>query len=448
MESAPLDRRRFLRMAAGLGLAAGLGGCETPGGAALPSPAARRVPGDLAGAAVWVPGYEPGAATANGVPLVANRRIARAVRDPSKPHRLLSRIGMDGGVRQALLPAHAHDVAIAPDRSVGVLCGFEAADQVAFDPLTLDLVASAPAFGEGWRGGGHAAYLDDGRSVLISERAPRRARDGGPIDAHFGRITIRDADTLRVRESYSTHGIDPHEIVLVENGRYLVAANYGSLPRDGERSLAVPRHVVEASVTIVDMADGRLLDKRVTSTRDLEVRHLAVGGLARIFAIQARLGSEADLARVTAGDALAEGVDITSEPGIAYLPAATLKLAGGARRGAMTAQPMGSAADRALMRHGLSIVYDPIHDQAIATFPSAHAVMAFDGASGETVSRLDGRGVGLRFPCGITLLPDGVHYAVTGYWENLYVFERGSHRLVRDLCLYPAFFGHSHVTAA
>ncbi|MGP9820911.1 DUF1513 domain-containing protein [Salinarimonas sp. NSM] len=448
MESASLDRRAVLRMAAGLGLAAGVGGCETHGGVALPAPAERPVPNGLADAAVYVPGYEPGAGTANGLPLVANRRIARAIRDTGKPYRLLSRIGMDGSVRQALLPAHAHDVAIAPDRSVGVLCGFEAADQVAFDPLTLDLVASAPAFGAGWRGGGHAAYLDGGARVLISERAPRRARDGGPVEAHFGRITIRDADTLRVRESYSTHGIDPHEIVLIEDGRYLVAANYGSLPRDGEGSLAVPRHVVEASVAIVDMADGRLLDKRVTSTRDLELRHLAAGGLSRIFAIQARLGGPADLARAAAGDGLAEGVDITSEPGIAYLSAPTLKLAADDRPGAMTVHEMGSAADRALMRHGLSIVYDPVHDQAIATFPSAHAVMAFDGATGDTVSRLDGRGVGLRFPCGITFLPDGVHYAVTGYWENLYVFERGSHRLVRDLCLYPTFLGHSHVTAA
>ena len=32
--------------------------------------------------------------------------------------------------------------------------------------------------------------------------------------------------------------------------------------------------------------------------------------------------------------------------------------------------------------------------------------------------------------------------------ENMFVFERGSHRLVRELCLYPVFFGHSHITAA
>lgn len=438
-----MNRRGFLGAAAGLGLAAGIGGCRSAGlVAATPAPA-RAAPGDLRGAAVYVPGYMPKAATLNGAPLIADRRLARAVRDPDKPYRLLSRIGMDGDVRQALLPAHAHDVEIAPDRSVGVLCGFEAENQVAFDPQTLDLVAQAPAFGEGWRGGGHAAYLDGGRSVVIAERAPRRARGSGPVSEHFGRITIRDSDSLRVRESYSTHGIDPHEVVLVENGRYLVAANYGSLPRPGEASLSVPRHVVEACVTIVDMADGRLLDKRVTNVRDLELRHLAVGGLDRIFAIQARLGRSAAPRGLFSRETLATGVDITSEPGIEYLPAATLKLARGA-----SAREMGASADRALMRHGLSIVYDDVHDQAIATFPSSHAVMAFDGASGATVSRLETQAIGLRFPCGVTLLPDGVHYAVTGYWENLYVFERGTHRLVRDLCLYPAFFGHSHITAA
>lgn len=74
--------------------------------------------------------------------------------------------------------------------------------------------------------------------------------------------------------------------------------------------------------------------------------------------------------------------------------------------------------------------------------------MVFDGATGAVAKVHDTRTIGLRFPCGITMLPDGVHYAVTGHWENMMVFERGTHRLVRDLCCYPVFFGHSHITAA
>lgn len=438
-----MDRRVFLA-AAGALAAVPLVGCttrETSGQALAPGTLDTTRP--LSASSVYVPGYMPNKAQANGVPLKEDRYFARNISDPERPFRLLTRIGMNGETRQALLPAFAHDVEISPDGSIGVMCGFEATDQVAFDPDTLDLAAVAPSFDKGWRGGGHAAYLGNGKTVLISERAPRQSLRDGKLDAHYGRITIRDVDTLKIRGSYSTHGIDPHDIRLIENDRYLVVANYGSLPSSRTGKMEVPRQVHEACVTIIDVESGKLLDKRVTNRRDSEVRHLAAGALDRIFAIQARLGNEADLARETGHHLLASGEDITSEPGIAYLSAPTIKMAKG-----KPPRQMGSRRDTAEMRHGLSIQYDPKNDQAIASYPSAHRLMIFDGASGEVLHSFDTRNMGLRFPCGITLLPDGVHYAVTGYWENLFVFERGSHRLKREACLYPTFFGHSHITAA
>ena len=438
-----MDRRTFLT-AAGVLAAAPLAGCATqatPEQALAAQTVAPLKP--LGATSVYVPGYMPDKAQANGVPLRENSYFARNISDPERPFRLLTRIGMDGEVRQALLPAAAHDVEISPDGSVGVMCGFEATDQVAFDPVTLDLAAVAPSFSKGWRGGGHAAYLATGKTVLLSERAPRKNPGDGKLEAQYGRITIRDTDTLAILGSYSTHGIDPHDIRLIEDDRYLVIANYGSLPNEKSGKLDIPRHVHEACVTIIDMHDGKLVDKRVTDRRRTELRHLAAGGLDRIFAIQARLGNDADGSRVLSGAGQAYDEDITSEPGIAYMSAATLKMAKG-----KPPRRMGSPGDIAEMRHGLSIRYDDRHDQAIASYPSAHRVMVFDGASGAVLQSIDTRKMGLRFPCGITLLPDGVHYAVTGYWENLFVFERGSHRLNREACLYPTFFGHSHITAA
>lgn len=432
-----LARRDMLAGAAGLGLAALLAGGR---GTAAEATAPARKP--LRESAVFVPGYMPNAASIRGRPVAQDRVMARAIRDPKLPYRMLSRIGMDGTIAQALLPAFAHDVEISPDGKLGVLCGFEARDQVAFDPKTLDLVAVAPAFAPGWRGGGHAVYIDSGKTVVLSERAPR-APLRGKLESHHGRVTIRDATTLKIRGSYSTYGIDPHDIRLIEDGRVLVIANYGSLPKAGQRGLSVPREVREASVTLIDMADGRLLEKHVTDARETELRHLAAGGRERIFAIQARLGAEEAGAALAMGESVAQGLDITGEAGLAYLPAATLKLTRGEE-----SRPMGTAADVALMQHGLSIAYDPVADQAIASFTATHHVFVFDGASGGVVEKIDTSKHGLRFPCGVTLLPDGVHYAVTGYWENLFVFERGTHRLVRDLCLYPTFFGHSHITAA
>lgn len=438
------DRRTLLAGAASAIVTTPLAGCTTSETADQGIPAvAPEVTRPLSAASVYVPGYMPSKARTYGAPLSEDRYFARNISYPDRPFRLLTRIGMDGETRQALLPAAGHDVEISPDRSVGVLCGFEAADQVAFDPETLDLMAAAPSFSKGWRGGGHAAYLADNKTVVMSERAPRRSLRLGNVESHYGRITIRDVDTLKIRGSYSTYGIDPHDIRLIENDRYLVIANYGSLPSRGNSRLDVPRHVHEACVTIVDMDSGKLLDKRVTDRRRSELRHLAAGGLDRIFAIQARLGSEADLARELGRTGEVLDADITSEPNIAYMAAATLKMAKG-----KAPKRMGSRRDISEMRHGLSIRYDGRYDQAIASYPSAHQLMVFDAASGSVVHSIDTRSMGLRYPCGITLLPDGVHYAVTGYWENLFVFERGSHRLNREACLYPLFFGHSHITAA
>ena len=75
--------------------------------------------------------------------------------------------------------------------TLGILCGFENRGQVAFDARTLDLVALEGPFAEGWRGGGHAEFIDDGRMVVLSERAPRRAAVAGQLEQQYGRITIR-----------------------------------------------------------------------------------------------------------------------------------------------------------------------------------------------------------------------------------------------------------------
>ncbi|MDZ7599823.1 MAG: hypothetical protein U1A06_00440, partial [Hoeflea sp.] len=164
-----MDRRTFLA-AAGALAAAPLAGCatqDTSEGALAAETVLPLKP--LSASSVYVPGYMPDKAQVGGVPVKEDRYFARNISDPERPFRLLTRIGMNGEMRQTLLPAFAHDVEISPDRSVGVMCGFEATDQVAFDPETLDLVAVAPSFSKGWRGGGHAAYLTDGKSVLLSE---------------------------------------------------------------------------------------------------------------------------------------------------------------------------------------------------------------------------------------------------------------------------------------
>ncbi|MDQ2705205.1 MAG: DUF1513 domain-containing protein [Pseudomonadota bacterium] len=430
-----VDRRSLLTGGALLALAAGSPTEAAPASAK----AARR---DLAGAAVYVPGYFPESAFANGKPLADNRRFNRAIRG-QPVHKMLTRIGFDGSVRQTLLPVAAHDVQVAPDRSVGILCSMDGEQHTAFDPETLELAAIGPSLGNGWHGGGHAVYLDGGKTVILSERAPSVPYQG-KLERHYGRLTVRDPKTLKIAETYSTHGIDPHDIRLTDDGKYIVAANYGSTVSEKTGKFTIPREVVQASITVIELSSGRLVDKRITGRGDTELRHLAAGRLDRIFAIQARYGSDHDDSRQLRSQNVAYESDITTDPGYNYMSAATLKY--DAARNRLT--KMGDANSTRLMRHGLSIRYDERYDEAIATYPTTHHVMVFDGATGAVSNVLDTRTVGLRYPAGLTFLPDGRHYAVTGHWENMFVFERGTHKLVRELCLYPLFFGHSHITAA
>jgi len=430
-----VDRRSLLTGSALLALAA------TAPAESAPAPA-RPSKKDLRDVAVYVPGYFPESAYANGKPITANRRFNRAIKD-QPVYKMLTRVGFDGSIRQTLLPVAAHDVEVAPDRSIGVLCSMDGLQHTAFDPETLELAAIGPSLGDGWRGGGHAVYLDGGKTVILSERAPYLPYQG-KLDRHYGRLTIRDPKTLKITETYSTHGIEPHDIRLTADGKYIVAANYGSTVSAKTGAFSIPRDVVQASITVVELSSGRLVEKRVTGRSDTELRHLAAGRLDRIFAIQARYGSDHDDARQLKGENVAYESDVTTDPGYNYMSAATLKY--DAARNRLTR--MGDAKSTKLMRHGLSIRYDERHDEAIATYPTTHHVMVFDGATGAVSNMLDTRTVGLRYPAGVTFLPDGRHYAVTGHWENMFVFERGTHRLVRELCLYPVFFGHSHITAA
>jgi len=431
-----IDRRSVLLGSALVGLAAGA--ATTTSEQATAAPAA-----SLKNSAVYVPGYYPENAFANGKPVFDNRRLNRALGKNEPNRKMLTRIGFDGSVRQTLLPVAAHDVEVAPDRSVGILCSMDGDQHTAFDPETLEMAAIGPSLGNGWRGGGHAIYLDGSKTVILSERAPS-APFQGSFEKHYGRLTVRDPKTLKVAETYSTHGIDPHDIRLTEDGKYIVAANYGSTVSPKTGAHTIPRTVVQASITVIEVASGKLVDKKVTGRGAVELRHLAAGRLDRIFAIQARYGSDRENASAASGESVAYEADITTEPGYNYMSAATLRY--DATRGNVSR--MGDSAAVRLMRHGLSIRYDATHDEAIATYPTSHYVMVFDGATGAVSRKFDTRTAGLRYPCGITFLPDGKHYAVTGHWENLFVFERGTHRLVRELCQYPVFFGHSHITAA
>jgi hypothetical protein len=426
-------KRRAFMAALGAGLA-GLAGC---------APSSQPLAGVPKGDRLFIPGYRTKDARIAGQPALGllPGLGPKAAGDTT----LLTRVDPDGAVVQAIYPITGHDVTISPDGRVGFFGRMGVAEirggahHIAFDPDTLEEVARGKPLKTGWRGGGHGLFLPDGSALLTAERAPLTGYRQHP-EAHYGRIALRDPITLRVIDSIPCHGIDPHEIRLMPGGRQIAVANYGSVAAPGTADLSVPRRVVEACVTIVDLESGALVARHRSTGPEVELRHLALAADGGLFGIRVRLGPPGSEA---AGAGPQPETDLTADPGEVYLPAAPLLVVAGAA--GVTA---GSGTEPDHLRHGLSVEYDPAADEFIATFPSSHRLMVFDARSGDLRQDIDTARLGLQYPCGLALLADGQTYAVAGYWQDVMLFQRGSHRPLRRLTRHPVLYGHSHMTAA
>jgi len=429
--AAVASRRRFIGGAAAVGAAVAAG---------LPRAAsAQAAPGRAA--TYLVPGYRAEIASYRGRPAdEAPELRADFPKGYEGGVTFATRLSeSDGAVARALLPVIGHHIAADPEGKRAWFSGMNAAHSVTFDIPAMRLDRIVGPHAEGFVTGGHAVFTPDGRYVLATERRRFDAPFKNLAD-RFGRLVVRDAGTLAVLESLDCHGIAPHDVRPTEDGKYAVVANYGSvdLPPAGSKPT-----IVEASVTVLELASGRLAHKWIAPVRDAELRHVAAHGLDRIAAIGFRMGGEDEERALAAGrDAVFEP-DILAEPGRVYLPAPVVMFAadrpGG---GGIAATPE----DPLLARQGQSVVYDPRHDEMLVTFGTSHTLIAFGAGDGRVrdVLRLDR--LGLRYPRGVVLHPDGEHFAVSGGWQGLYLFRRGTHEPVPARALHPVWFDHSHLS--
>lgn len=393
--------------------------------------------------AFLVPGYFPNEAFRGGRPLKHDAHAARNL--PSGydgPVTLLSRVTAAGDERRALMPIRGHDVEVAPDRRTAVFAAMNHEALLRFEVDSLDLTHSAAPHAPGYIFGGHASYTADGKTLFVAERSADDTAYAGDLARYQGRISVRDAATLDVLDSFPAHGVGPHEVALIDDDRHLAIANYGRVPWPADQTQPAPGipYGVEPSLTVIDTADGRLLRKVASTRPQNELRHLGAARSDRIFAIQARPDTFANTQRVLRGRGETYMPDRSDSKRRGYLPVPVLHfdVEAGLSRAATTQ-------DRLLMQRGQSIVYDPVHDEALAVFTSAHAVVAFDGASGAVKRVVRTDRLGLRLPRGIALLPDHDAYAVSGHWADVFVFSRGRHDLLREACCFAPLFGHSHL---
>jgi hypothetical protein len=422
-----MRRRQFLAGSAAL---AGVGAVGSAA-ASQPDPSAPVRP-----AVYLVPGYRPDLAHYRGRPAIEAPELRRGIpAGYDGPLTLVTRIDeADGSVRHALMPLRGHAISLRPGGGLAVWNSMEGGTLVSFDPASLELASVRGFDGEGMVGGGHAVFPGDGAVVAVTERKRLQSYTGRPKD-HFGRVTIRDCESLRVLESFSSHGMAPHDMVLIEGGKHVAIAHYGSYLAEG----AWRPQIAEPCIVIIELASGKLIEKLVPESSGVELRHLGGGGAGRLAGVLVRRGSVEEETALLGDRSEVYEPDSSVWDGGAFLPA---PVAGFDKEGRWQALP----ADPLLARQAQSILYDPQSDEFIATFTSSHAVGVFGAADGRVKRTIQTDRLGLRYPRGLALHPDGMHYAVSGSWRDLLLFRRGTHEPAAGRAIYAVLFEHSHLT--
>lgn len=214
---------------------------------------------------------------------------------------------------------------------------------------------------------GHGAYAPDA-SVLYAAETRRADRAGV--------LVARDAETFAELGEVPTHGRAPHDCTLIDGGRVMVVANGGSALGDASDP---------PSVTWVELASGRLLDRMTLASPRYNAGHLA-------------LSARGDLALVSAPrDGLAPQT---------HRGALTLRPAGGAAR---TMEAPQRVVERML---GETLSVAIAGDVVAATSPLGDMVSFW---------RMDGACLGaleMRTPRGVAVTLDGAWLLVSHLTER------------------------------
>jgi uncharacterized protein len=219
--------------------------------------------------------------------------------DAANGHHLTG-IDQAGHVRFDLpLPERGHGAAFRPGADEGVVFARRPGTfAVAFDPIAGVALRRIDA-ARGRHFYGHGAFSPDGRYLFTSEN---------DYEAGRGVLGVRDAaDGYRQIGEFPSHGVGPHELLLMPDGATLVVANGGILTHPDRDRAKLNLDSMAPSLAYLDLADGKLrADYRLAEKRhQLSIRHLAVlgsGGVAIAMQYEGDMQDRVPLVGIHDGD--------------------------------------------------------------------------------------------------------------------------------------------------
>ncbi|MBL0371769.1 DUF1513 domain-containing protein [Rhizobium sp. KVB221] len=188
---------------------------------------------------------------------------------------LVSEAGRE--IARLALPDRGHDVTRDPQSTRAVVFARRPGTfALVFDTATGQPVKLIEAV-EDRHFFGHGAFSANGQILYVAEN---------DFDNYQGMIGVYDVgmDYAKVGE-FPAHGMDTHDIQMIEGGRYLAIANGGikQHPDLGRAKLNLDH--MEPSLVIIDLEHGQLVEKHdlPMDLRQLSTRHMDIDGKGRVW---------------------------------------------------------------------------------------------------------------------------------------------------------------------
>lgn len=188
-------------------------------------------------------------------------------------------------VGEFALPGRGHGAAVRPVKGEAVIFARRPGTfALVLDPATASrhrLIAAR----DNRHFYGHGCFSRDGGVLFATEN---------DFEGERGIIGLYDAqDGYRRIGEFPSHGIGPHEMALMPDGKTLVVANGGILTHPDAPRMKLNLSEMTPSITLLDAASGELLAefKPPPELHQLSLRHLDVRADGRIVAVAQWEGS-------------------------------------------------------------------------------------------------------------------------------------------------------------